>query len=326
MAVIDFSRWFATPKQLKAKGILGMNKRNADFIMRYNPRKFYPLVDNKLITKKLALDNGIAVPELYGVIEIQHHIRYLSKIIEPREQFVIKPAHGSGGNGILVITGRIGSKLRKGSDHLISLDAVEHHVSNILSGMYSLGGVPDQAIIEYCVKFDPFFEHYIFQGVPDIRVIVFRGVPVTAMVRLPTRESDGKANLHQGAIGIGIDIASGISRAGVHHNNMVSYHPDTGYSIEAIKIPHWKEILQIAVRCADTVGLGYLGVDIVMDRELGPLMLELNARPGLNVQLANQMGLLNKLNRVHLMDVLPASIDERIALAEQLDGTSSLIN
>ncbi|WP_250657851.1 alpha-L-glutamate ligase-like protein [Alkalimarinus coralli] len=311
-------RWFVSPSKLRQKGIMGMNKRNADFIMRYNPRRLYPLVDNKLLTKRLALKNQIAVPELYGVVEIQHQLRDLEKMLAPYSQFVIKPVHGSGGNGIMVVTGRMGNGFRKAGGEPITLESLEHHVSNILSGMYSLGGIPDKAIIEYCVQFDPFFEHIIFRGVPDIRVIVFRGVPVSAMIRLPTRESDGKANLHQGAMGIGVDIASGVSCSGVHHDKTLTHHPDTGHSVESIEIPHWRQILNIAVHCADTVGLGYLGVDIVMDRNLGPLMLELNARPGLNVQLANQAGLLKKLEKVENIKQLPKSIEERLALAEGL--------
>lgn len=319
MGLFTSSRWWIMPSKLREKGILGMNQRNADYIMRYNPRRLYPLVDNKLITKKLALKNGIAVPALYGVIEIQNQIRELDKILEGRQQFVIKPAHGSGGNGILVVTGRMNMRFQKPGGELIDLQTVGHHVSNILSGMYSLGGVPDKAIIEYCVQFDPFFEHIIYRGVPDIRVIVFRGVPVSAMIRLPTRESDGKANLHQGALGVGVNIATGVSCAGVHHDRTVDWHPDTGYSIEAIEIPHWQQILHTAVACADTVGLGYLGVDIVMDRVLGPLMLELNARPGLNVQLANQTGLVKKLRQVETMESLPESVEGRIALAVKLE-------
>jgi alpha-L-glutamate ligase-like protein len=138
------------------------------------------------------------------------------------------------------------------------------------------------------------------------------------MVRLPTRASDGKANLHQGAMGIGIDLATGKSRDGVFRGSSCAIHPDTGHSTLGIAIPHWERILELAIQCADTVGLGYLGADIVMDRELGPLMLELNARPGLTVQVANQRGLLLNLNRVQAMATLPESVAERLALAQAL--------
>ena len=162
------------------------------------------------------------------------------------------------------------------------------------------------------------FSSISYQGVPDIRVIVFQGLPVAAMLRLPTRESEGKANLHQGAMGVGVDIATGHTCGGVYREQFSSVHPDTGENTNSIQIPHWRNILELATKCADTVGLGYLGVDIVLDQELGPLMLELNARPGLNVQIANRAGLLKMLDQVESLDALPSTVDERVALAISL--------
>jgi D-alanine-D-alanine ligase-like ATP-grasp enzyme len=37
--------------------------------------------------------------------------------------------------------------------------------------------------------------------------------------------------------------------------------------------------------------MDYLGVDVVLDAQRGPVILEVNVRPGLAVQLANRMGL-----------------------------------
>ena len=307
----------ASPKKLLEQGVLGMNQRNSDFIMRYNPRKLFPLVDNKLKTKQLAIKAGIAVPELYAVIAINHQLSLLDDLLERYEQVVIKPAHGSGGNGILVITGRVGNRY-KVSGEVLSINAIKHYVSNIISGMYSLGGNIDSAVLEYCVQFDPVFNDVSFKGVPDVRIIVFRGVPITAMIRLPTSKSKGKANLHQGAVGAGIDMHNGVTLTGVIGNKPTQKHPDTYNSIAGISIPRWDDILHIAVKCADTVGLGYLGVDIVLDRELGPLMLELNARPGLNVQLANQRGLLKQLAQIETIKQLPTSIDDRIQLGQSV--------
>ena len=314
-------RLFARPSELRARGVLGMNQRNADYIMRYNPRRLYPLVDNKLKTKKIALESGIAVPELYGVVETEHQVQEMESILTDHRALVVKPAHGSGGNGILVINGRMGNFYRKANGSLLPLSAIQHHTSNILSGMYSLGGVPDKAIIEYRVDFDPMFEHISYQGVPDIRIIVFRGIPTAAMIRLPTRDSDGKANLHQGAVGLGVNMASGTTTYAVHHNNIVTAHPDTGHHTTGIEIAHWDNILRLATHCADRVGLGYLGVDIVIDRTLGPLMLELNARPGLNIQLASGHGLLKNLHTIESQADLPTDIDARLAFAKDLQQT-----
>ncbi len=305
----------ALPGKLRRLGILGINQRNADYIMRYNPRSRFPLVDDKLYTKKLADQYGIAVPELYTVIEIEHDVRQLCERVAEHRQFVVKPAQGSGGNGVLVITGHIGKNYVKSSGSLMSREMLERHTSNILSGMYSLGGVPDKAIVEYMVQFDPLFEHISFQGVPDIRVIVFRGIPVAAMVRLPTRASDGKANLHQGAVGVGIDLTSGVTHHGVWGEELINFHPDTGALIAGTEMPHWPRILELAARCSDFIGLGYIGVDIVLDKHLGPLVLEFNARPGLNVQLATGCGLLHNLHKVEALSELPETPEQRVEYA-----------
>jgi len=278
--------------RLHQLGIMGLNERNADFILPYNARHNDPLVDNKLLTKELAEQAGIPVPKLYGVVEIVHQIEELSEQLVTYDDFVVKPAHGSGGEGILIVTGRHDGRYRKANGASMDEEELGHHISNILGGMYSLGGLPDSALIEYRVKFDPIFSNISFQGVPDIRTLVFRGVPLLAMIRLPTRLSDGKANLHQGAIGVGIDLATGRTFSGVWHERPVQQHPDTGGNLAGRVIPYWDEILAMTAKCHDFAGLGFIGVDIVLDEDQGPMMLEMNARPGLSIQLANRIGLL----------------------------------
>lgn len=281
--------------------MLGLNERNADFISRLNPRRLYPRVDDKVLTKELSLEAGMAVPELYGVIRNQRDVRAFTDIVADRESFVIKPAQGSGGDGILVVTGRSQRRrntFRLSSGLLITGAEIEHHLSNIVSGQYSLSGNPDTAIIEYCVRFDPVFAEVSHQGVPDIRVIVYRGYPAMAMVRLPTRASDGKANLHQGAVGAGVDMSLGQTLNGVLDDNVVDEHPDTGALISGLQIPQWDFILQSSARGYEVTGLGYLGVDMVIDSDQGPLILEMNARPGLNIQIANCTGLAQRISRI----------------------------
>lgn len=307
-----------TAKRLRSKGLMGIGQRNAEYVLRYNPRKFYPRVDDKLITKRLALDAGLPVPELYAVVREEHEIAALHDKIRGREQFVVKPAHGSGGDGILVINGRRGEKYRRTNGQFMSREEFDHHLSNMLSGLFSLGGQPDHILVEYCVQFDPIFDNVSYKGVPDIRIIVFLGYPVMAMIRLPTRLSDGKANLHQGAIGVGIDIPTGLTRRGVWGNEPVKEHPDTEHSIVGLQIPRWDELLLIAARCYELSQLGYVGVDIVLDKNLGPLILELNARPGLAIQIANGNGLLHRLQRIQALEeagTLSGDPAERVAFS-----------
>jgi alpha-L-glutamate ligase-like protein len=303
-------------KQLNGIGVLGINRRNAEYTFKYNSRDRYPLVDDKLQTKKLATGAGIAVPELYGVIETEYQVRHFVEMIEPYAEFALKPSRGSGGKGILVIAGRSKDMYRSVDGSLLTREEVGYHLSNVISGMYSLGGQPDKALIEYRVQFDPVFEAISYQGVPDIRSIVFLGVPVMSMVRLPTRMSGGKANLHQGAIGAGIDMATGRTLTAVWRNAIVSEHPDTGNPVTGVKIPNWEKLLKIAAQCNELTGLGYIGVDLVLDKDKGPLILEINARPGLNIQIANRSGLLPRLKLVEQYHTELVNLNDRVAFSK----------
>jgi alpha-L-glutamate ligase-like protein len=315
---------FGLIRKLNAIGVLGLNERNCEFIMQYNPRRLYPLVDDKLATKRLAAPAGLPVPELYGVISSHREVRDLPRIVEGHRDFVVKPAQGSGGDGILVVSARVKDRnvYRLVDGTILGEDDMKHHLSNIISGQYSLGGHRDVALVEYCVKFDATFAEHAFRGVPDIRIIVFRGYPVMGMVRLPTRRSHGKANLHQGAVGAGIDLATGQTTHGVTGNSLVTEHPDTGALIAGLQIPQWEYLLQFAARCYDLTGLGYLGVDIVLDRDKGPMLLELNARPGLNIQIANRCGLRARLALAQAR-ATGASVEERVVFAMHTLATSA---
>ena len=285
-------------RRMKQAGVLGLNRRNGDYIMKYNSRGLYPLVDDKVLCKVRLQEQGLAVPDLIAVASSMRQTSHMDDLLGDHQEFVIKPAHGSGGDGILVITDRKADYFVDSDGGLVQHADLEHHLTNVIGGLYSLGGQPDVAMVESLVHFDRAFSELTWHGVPDIRVIVYQGYPVMAMARLPTRASHGKANLHQGAIGVGVDLGSGITVGGVSGNDPVSVHPDTGARIAGFRIPHWSRIVSMSARCREAVGLGYLGVDIVLDRDLGPLILELNARPGLNIQIANRRGLRGRLNAV----------------------------
>ncbi len=310
---------FANPFKLKKLGILGMNKRNIHYIGAQNDRKHYPFVDNKLKTKVIAQNAGIAVPKLLATIERQSQLRQLKDVLLDLKGFVVKPAQGSGGKGILVIVGREDDHFFKANGQRLELRDIQRDISNILSGLYSLGGKPDVAMIEKLVEFDPIFDRYSYEGVPDIRVIIYKGYPAMAMLRCSTKESDGKANLHQGAVGVGLDMASGKALFAVQHDSPVTHHPDTGYDFAELEIPHWEKILLLAASCYEVTHLGYLGVDIVLDKNLGPLILELNARPGLAIQIANKTG---AVKRYDIIDKQQENLDvlERVKFSMNYFG------
>lgn len=305
--------------RLRKQGVLSINQRNSDYVLAYNQRKLFPLVDDKLKTKQLALQAGIAVPPLYDIIETEQEIKKLSQRLAPYQDFVIKPARGSGGDGILVFKDKVFDRYRQINGKLTTVQELSYHLSCLLSGAYSLGGSSDYAIIEKRVVVDPVFAEISYEGIPDIRIITLLGYPAMAMVRLPTRLSGGKANLHQGAIGVGVCLGTGKTLGGVFQNETIDYHPDTLQAIVDVEVPHWNRILEIASGCYELTGLGYLGVDIVLDKDHGPLMLELNARPGLNIQIANREGGLKRYQAIEarVREGIQESVAEKVAFSRQ---------
>lgn len=289
---------FRAARRLRERGILGINARNAAYILDHNPRSLFPIVDDKLRMRDLCVKIGVPTPAIYQVISCPWMLRQLPKLLENVDDFVVKPNHGSAGRGVLVIVGRDGSDFLRHNGERIALEQLRQHLSDILSGMYSLGGHPDEAILQQRVCMHPAFEPISYKGIPDIRVVLYRNEPAMAMLRLPTRQSNGRANLHQGGIGAGVDLDTGRTNHAVLCNRSVALHPDTATSVIGMQVPYWQQVLDMSCQVSRAVGLGYIGVDIVVDAKQGPMLLEANARPGLAIQIANNQGLLHRLTEI----------------------------
>ena len=295
-------RWFLSRwRKLKELGILGINQRNAALILDHNPRSLFPLVDDKRRMRDLCRDIRVPTPQIYAALTSHSELRQLSKVLNDRKDFVVKPNRGSAGRGVLVIVGREGSRFLRHNGDPLTPEYLRQHVSDVLSGMYSLGALPDHALFQQRVRLHPAFDRVAFQGIPDVRIVLYRNEPVMAMLRLPTKESNGRANLHQGGLGVGIDLQSGLTHHAVQRNRMVVGHPDTGVPVIGLRVPFWSRIVEMARRVAEAIGLGYLGVDIVIDAIDGPMLLEANARPGLAIQIANAQGLIPRLAEIDEM-------------------------
>lgn len=287
-----------SPSELRKSGIMGLNKRNGHYIMPNNPRKFYNLVDDKATTKKILTRNNLPVPELYAIIKNSSELKQLEGILSSYSSFVIKPARGSGGKGILVIDEKKNENYFKPSGEELTLSDLRNHINNILGGLFSLGGKRDEALIEYKIISNPIVDQLSYKGAPDVRIIIYKGYPVMAMLRASTRQSDGRSNLHQGAIGIGIEMQSGNTMSAFCNRKYLKTHPDTKEVLIGVNIPLWPEVIKLATESAALIGLGYLGVDIMLDQDKGPLLIEVNARPGLAIQMVNQQGLISVLSKI----------------------------
>ena len=308
----------------KSNGILGMNSRNLNFIRPYNKKTVIKLADNKLLTKKVLKQNKIAVPHLIGKISTLEELADFDWGSLPNS-FVLKPNQGLGGEGILVVFGRKkNGNWVKASREEVRPQDLKSHILNIIEGNFSLSGRADIAFFEERVQILKQLKPYSYRGVPDIRVIVFNNVPVMAMLRLPTEQSGGKANLHLGGICVGIDLARGITTSAITKNlttqreYLLEYVPKTRLALSGIEIPFWREILEMSVKAQQVSKIGFLGIDIMLDRERGPVVAELNARPGLGIQNANLSPLKNRLQKVEGLKI--KSIKKGVRLGQDLFG------
>lgn len=275
--------------------VAGVNLRNRSLIYAYNQRKDYILADDKIETKVFLEKNNIPVPKTYAIME---HVGNIQKKWEQMNQYdslAIKPAKGKGGGGIIVLFKDDHKNWVSPSGKKMSTYEIKRHIANILFGVYSFGN-SDRAIIEYCIQTPEFFTNIYPDGVPDIRLITLKGEIIAAMLRIPTNQSDGKGNLHQGALGIAVDIKSGILGQAYNYKSYLDYHPDTNAQIKGLKVPYWDEIIEVTQKIAQISPLKYMGIDMVIDKKVGPLVMELNVRPGIEIQNVGKQGLLELIN------------------------------
>jgi alpha-L-glutamate ligase-like protein len=308
----------------RASDILGLNARSQLFSYKYNSVKGRSIASSKIRTKRILREHGIPVPEIYALFKSVKKV-YKYNWNQLPSSFALKPNGGLGGEGIVIVKRRARDPENKNkslsgawvttSKQKIDIEDLKLHTLDIIEGAYSIKNLPDIAFIEEFIGRHKAFKKFAFRGTPDIRVIVFNKVPVMAMLRLPTRESGGRANLHQGAIGVGIDITTGVTTKSYWKGKYIKFKPESKRKLNGLKIPKWSSVLKIAVETQIATDLGYLGVDIVLHPERGPMVLEINYMPGLEIQMVNQAGLKKRLERVEDLNVRDAEHGVNIAKA-----------
>ncbi len=315
---------------MKLSSILGLNARTRLFSYRFNSRKGKKIADSKIQTWRVLKKAGVPTPRIIKRFKSPSDV-YSFDWEKLPDAFALKPSRGLGGDGIIVVKKRAeivtngkNGKTRRIKEKAswittqkekISAYDLKLHVLDILEGAFSMGSEPDVAFVQEYVGRHRVFRKLAYRGTPDIRIIVFRKVPVIAMLRLPTKESRGRANLHQGAVGVGIDIATGITTKAVWHQDYIRQKPGSSRKLHGIKIPQWNNVLLTAVNAQIASGLLYTGADVVLHPEKGPMIIEINAQPGLQIQLANKVGLRRRLDKVEDLEVLNADHGVRIARA-----------
>jgi alpha-L-glutamate ligase-like protein len=278
-------RWWRRWQQARARldQVFGMNRRNVELVYAHNERRHYPLADDKIVCKELLQAIGVPVAPTIAVGRGLFEVDAILDLLRERENFVVKPASGSGGDGIVVVGQRTATGWRTPKGREIAVHEMRQHLANITFGCFSKE-LEDRILIEARIEPHALYQAFWSDGVCDLRLIVLRGRPILSMVRVPTHRSGGRANLHQGGIGVAVDIREGVTYRAISRGVAVEIHPESGEPLIGRRLPDWPRCVEIALAAASAVPLGYLGVDICVDHRWGPVILEINARPGLEIQ------------------------------------------
>jgi len=297
--------------------VLTMSVRNREFVARYNP----PATMAKLgkdEAKRILIPLGIPMAKTYGILRTREDVQALQAWMETHHRFVLKPASGHGGEGILLVRWQ-GDGSYDTSLGPLTARGIEAHALAILTGDYG-GDHRDAAVLEELLERAEALRDLSPIGLADVRVISFRGYPVMAMMRIPTAASGGKANLHLGALAAGVRLSTGTIIHCVWRGAPQPDHPDTGTRLLGLTVPSWDEILELAAEAQRLSGLGFAGVDVTLDARQGPVVMEVNRRPGLEIQNANAAGLLRRLRIIEGLRDGHVPVEERLLVVRQLDA------
>lgn len=273
------------------------------------------MADSKLGTKKFLSSHKVAVPETIGILK-RHQDNTIEFISALEPPFVIKPNNWYGGKGILVFDNKtVDGNFVTNSGEVFSSQQLQEHLSYILDGFFSLSGGRDKVLIEKKIILTKEIDLLGTFGLPDLRVVCYNMVPVMAMMRIPTEESDGKANIHGWACAAGVDIGTGKITYISHKGKTVKSIPGIG-DIRGITLPSWDEVLSLVVKVQQVTGIKFLWCDVVLDETSGPLLLEMNIRPGLEIQNVNLAPLRERLDKIEWVEV--SSVEKWVRLGKDL--------
>jgi len=285
------------------------------------------LANDKYKSKKFLNERWIPVPKTFDLITNRTDLYNYDFSRFADEEVIAKPCNGSRGRWIyrikpivtpedahLIWTNSMFDRFftqqspypnqwYKVGSEVLPDQALRRYLVDVLDGKNSMGRWGDNLLLEELIIPGSGFEKFCEQWLADIRVIVFNLIPVAAMLRVPTEESDGKANLDRGGIGLGINVSTGkiqsmFQNGVIHKQNF----PEPYASFENKKLSYRNDILSYSSKVQYFANLWYLALDRVITQEW-PKLLEINARAGLKFQLAAILPLRNRLDKIKDMKV-----------------------
>ncbi len=312
-------------------GILWNNARNLLYIKKFNDKKSIRLANNKIKTKSFLSARWIPFAKTYATIKDRKELFDIDFSNLPNKEFVIKPNKWSKGKWIYItkylwtvernekwevrnIFDKAKIYVNKIADKIQNLPNLPHYyeiwwkmvddntfrryILDNLDGKNSMTIWWDKVIVEEKIRAGEWFDKFCKHWLADIRVIVFNLVPVSAMVRMPTHKSEGKANLAKWWIWLGIEIWTWEIKTMFENQKIYKWKFKPEFKeLKNQRLPYWDDILFLSSKIQYFVNLWYLALDWVITDD-GPKLLEINARAGLEVQNISGIKLKNILNKI----------------------------
>ena len=188
------SEYFRFRKILDQGSVLGINSRNRDLIYKLNSSALLDLAADKLQSKAALSASGIPIAQTLASCSSYQDLDDFLLTAQGQNGFALKPNRGSQGNGILIIDHFDGENFFTVNGRRVSPKELARHIGEILSGSFAQDGSEDSAYLEPLLLQHEDLNKLANLGLADIRIILHHKKPISAMLRVPTKKSNGKAN------------------------------------------------------------------------------------------------------------------------------------
>ncbi|MCX6807778.1 MAG: DUF1704 domain-containing protein [Patescibacteria group bacterium] len=309
--------------------ILGANSNFLDFVYPVRSQQDFSWIKNRSKIKAWLQARGIFMPKTLLIVKNISDLDRLNFDILP-QKFIIRKVFNNGRDDNILTLSSIGANAWLDSrKRLWKPEDIKQHILDILDGGFSKSGLPDIACIEQRPELDKFFARLGQDGLPVIKIIVYRNVPLMAMLKLaPPAIVNNKFGLRQNEILIGIDIATGettnlFTNSVFDHKKEILTLPWSGRVVRGLEIPMWQDILLLASQVQSLINANYLTVEISLDAKNGPVVCGLSIDSDLDVQLANHSSLRERLDKVKGLKI--STLAQGVSISRDLFGEKKTI-
>lgn len=240
------------------------------------PLEYRVLFNDKYLCILICEALGIRVPRTRGTVDTAHD--YRSSIaswlaLSPAGKLIIKPLWGE-----------------MGRDIVMAEPGAEAPIVRTPRGAIPLSQfvLREKSIVQDVLAQDPRVAAFSPSSVNTFRVVTMM-TPQDEVIIVNASFRSGVAgglvdNWSAGGVSVGVDCPRGTLKAFAYDkkSNRYAAHPTSGIVFEGFRIPEWEKIKATAIAIQTALPFyRLLGLDLALDREGTPVLIEVNGAPDL---------------------------------------------